>query len=407
MAKIEPLPPATNGEPRWRVKWIVGYHDNGKPKYKSRSTRSHREAVQLRAERELAEAPKRHNFKPRYKQSPKLETVAEAYLEALENPPIGEDKAALSTRKQAHSIIANHVLVPELKTERLKDIGPDAYRIIYQRCEALGVGASTRNHALRLLKCVLKFGVTAGHIPFAPDNPIKNKTTKKEQRLAAEASENKFYTPNEIFTMLAAADALAMEENKQVRRTWARYRPMVYFLTYTGARISEARAFRRQDYCPTEGRVYIVESAPEGDDDDTSTKTASGRRWVPLNPELADVLEPWLEAHDRKLVFGTKTDNYISLTTLYPRLLRPLKDKADALAEEGSHPRYVRVSRDRTFHGFRHHFAAWLIKEGANLKQLSSYMGHAKVSFTIDAYGHLFEDDGQELATKMTMRRSA
>lgn len=411
MAKIEPGKPTASGEPRWVVKWIAGYDDKGRGKYASRSCRTHREAVLLRSEKELLEKPRRHNLKPKANKNPRLSTVAQAYLQSLEKPMIGEDMPSLATRKQANSIIHNHVLVPELKNKGIRSIEPDSYRLIFARCETLGVGSSTRNHALRLLRCVLQFALKDGLVPFVPDNPIENRKTKQERREEKEYDGEKFYSPDEVYTMLCAADSLANDDNKQTRRTWARYRPLTYFLVFTGTRVSEARAFRRKHYRADIGKVLIYDSAPEGEDDDLSTKTPHGRRRVPLNAELAEVLGPWMASHNRDIVFGTANDNYISLTTLYPRLLKPLKTRANELAESGDDPRFVTIPVEGPdalgFHGFRHHFAAWLIKEGANLKQLSTYMDHSKSSFTLDVYGHLFDDDGKDLADRVSMKRSA
>ncbi len=43
------------------------------------------------------------------------------------------------------------------------------------------------------------------------------------------------------------------------------------------------------------------------------------------------------------------------------------------------------------FHDLRHTFAAFLIHEGANAKQIMALMGHSSIRVTFDRYGHLFE----------------
>ena len=42
-----------------------------------------------------------------------------------------------------------------------------------------------------------------------------------------------------------------------------------------------------------------------------------------------------------------------------------------------------------TLHECRHTFASLMIAAGVNAKALSSYMGHAGISITLDRYGHL------------------
>ena len=53
--------------------------------------------------------------------------------------------------------------------------------------------------------------------------------------------------------------------------------------------------------------------------------------------------------------------------------------------------------RQVSFHSLRHSNASIRIKNGQNLKYLSKQMGHASVAFTLDVYGHLFEDDQEFL----------
>jgi integrase len=49
---------------------------------------------------------------------------------------------------------------------------------------------------------------------------------------------------------------------------------------------------------------------------------------------------------------------------------------------------------------FRHTSAALLIAAGLNPKALSTFMGHASISITLDRYGHLFPRS-QDKATEL------
>ena len=198
----------------------------------------------------------------------------------------------------------------------------------------------------------------------------------------------------------ARHDDLATDKNRQIARTWQRYRAMVYFLAYTGARIGEARAFHRDNFLPDMRKVRITEAASEnGEVGDV--KTERGYRSIPLHPALEAVLREWSAKTNLTLLFGTANDRPNSLGNLQNRMLGPLKDRADRLAIEKSDPRYVKISRDRAFHAFRHHYASQLVNRGANLKKLQTYMGHASAAFTLDVYGHLFEDEDDEVVLGM------
>ena len=50
------------------------------------------------------------------------------------------------------------------------------------------------------------------------------------------------------------------------------------------------------------------------------------------------------------------------------------------------------------FHECRHPFPSLMIAAGVNAKALSSYMGHASITITLDRYGHLFPGNEAEAA---------
>jgi integrase len=49
-------------------------------------------------------------------------------------------------------------------------------------------------------------------------------------------------------------------------------------------------------------------------------------------------------------------------------------------------------------HDARHAAASILIAAGVNVKALSTYMGHAGITITLDRYGHLFPGNEEEAA---------
>jgi hypothetical protein len=53
--------------------------------------------------------------------------------------------------------------------------------------------------------------------------------------------------------------------------------------------------------------------------------------------------------------------------------------------------------RQVSFHSLRRSNASIRIKIGQNLKYLSKQLGYSSVAFTLDVYGHLFEDDQEFL----------
>ena len=49
----------------------------------------------------------------------------------------------------------------------------------------------------------------------------------------------------------------------------------------------------------------------------------------------------------------------------------------------------------------RHTAASLLIQSGANVKTLQRQLGHKTATMTLDQYGHLFDDDLDDVADKM------
>jgi integrase len=89
---------------------------------------------------------------------------------------------------------------------------------------------------------------------------------------------------------------------------------------------------------------------------------------------------------DTGLVFGRSATNPLSSSTVNNRAVRAWE--AAKLAPIG-------------LHEARHTFASYLIAAGLDLKAISTYMGHASVSFTIDRYGHLLPDTHAEQAARL------
>jgi integrase len=83
------------------------------------------------------------------------------------------------------------------------------------------------------------------------------------------------------------------------------------------------------------------------------------------------------------LVFGS--------TAVSPFATAALSDRADRAWKNAK-------LRRITLHECRHTFASLMIAAGVNAKALSTYMGHANISITLDRYGHLMPGNEEEAA---------
>jgi integrase len=115
-------------------------------------------------------------------------------------------------------------------------------------------------------------------------------------------------------------------------------------------------------------------------------KTAQGFRKVPI----AAVLRGYLLEH--KLRQGHADGLAFGRSPTAPFAPKAITDRAERAWRE------ARLTR-LTLHEARHTFASLMIAAGVNAKALSTYMGHANISITLDRYGHLMPGNEEEAAT--------
>jgi integrase len=114
-------------------------------------------------------------------------------------------------------------------------------------------------------------------------------------------------------------------------------------------------------------------------------KTKHGRRKVPIAAVLRDYLveHRMRQGRSEGLVFGR--------TASMPFRPQAVTASADTAWKEAKLKRI-------TLHEGRHTFASYMIAAGVNAKALSTYMGHANISITLDRYGHLMPGNEDEAA---------
>ena len=182
-----------------------------------------------------------------------------------------------------------------------------------------------------------------------------------------------------------------------------RYRALVYFLAYTGARIGEASALRVKNLRLLEERVQIVESAAEV----AGRKLPSGKtktkktRSINLGQELCAELGRHLEQ------YGVRSGS-----SLDPESLVFTGDRGAAVRQGNWRVRSfqascVRLGIVRTaegeieaprVHDLRHTAASLAAKAGYSLHEVKEMLGHSTIKTTSDRYLHLFDDTRRQCA---------
>lgn len=180
--------------------------------------------------------------------------------------------------------------------------------------------------------------------------------------------------------------------------------PLFRLAAMTGMRRGEVCGLRRSDVDLDAARIKVrhqlnvVRGAPEGGLLFSETpKTKNGVRTTDLDPATVSVLRTQSKRQkEQRLAMGSGWQNERDLvfTEADGRPLDPesvAKVFARRVARSG-----LPVIR---FHDLRHTRVAHLIEVGESPLLIAKQLGHASAAFTLDRYGHLFDDAGSQAAS--------
>ncbi len=165
---------------------------------------------------------------------------------------------------------------------------------------------------------------------------------------------------------------------------------LILFLGYTGLRWGEATALRIRDVDFDRNRVNVVENAVlVAGEVIVGTPKTHKRRAVPYPPLLTPALRDATHGrHPGGLVFPDRFGTYQTTPTIK---VNSWLDRA--LDSAGLPP--------MTIHDLRHTTASLAISAGANVKAVQKMLGHASAAMTLDIYADLFDDDLNDVATRL------
>src|SRR4051794_33398767 len=252
-------------------------------------------------------------------------------------------------------------VLPALASRRLDSITRGDLQGLVDRLLADGHHASTIRNTLMPLRAIFRRAVARGDLAINPTRGLELPAVRgKRERIAAPAE--------------AAALLDALERDRVV---WAT-------AMYAGLRRGELRALEIGDI-DLDANVIRVQRSWDAVEGLIEPKSHAGRRNVPIPTVLRSVLVEHLRSLGRSngLAFGERADEPFQPKTLANRAGRAWK-------RAGLQP--------ITLHECRHTFASLMIAASVNAKALSSYMGHASVTITLDRYGHLMPGNEREAA---------
>jgi integrase len=142
----------------------------------------------------------------------------------------------------------------------------------------------------------------------------------------------------------------------------------------TGARWSEAIAWKAKDLVPVDESILVERTFKDGEEQ--APKTKHSRRQIPISSDLYKELETAtskLNAED--FIFSMGDNEPLGYWTMKAKVLDPAAKRAGV--------------KWAGFHTFRHTAASILFDGGLNIKEVQTFLGHSTPGFTLNTYVHL------------------
>ncbi|MEP1782112.1 tyrosine-type recombinase/integrase [Reichenbachiella sp.] len=221
--------------------------------------------------------------------------------------------------------------------------------------------------------------------------------------ISVEREEISVPSKTDIKAVLQAAERLKNSKNLWIAQTWERYYPIVILLYASGMRTQEFIAF--PDLGLLKGNVKVLQ-ALKRTGDIGKPKSKKGLRTIPVDEQF---LEPtkwylknrWID-NKHRLIFPTESGHPLSRSNFRNKCWIPLMKEASLVTEEVGKTGKPKFVPKFTPHAIRHFFASMQIANDRALKRLSAkriqdLMGHASIQMTYDVYGHLLDDEDEEV----------
>lgn len=211
----------------------------------------------------------------------------------------------------------------------------------------------------------------AVHEGLIKANPANNVRLPAERRL-----EQRFLDREQVSTLLGNIDR--------------RYRAMALCAIYGGFRFGELCALRRSAVDFQKNTIRVSQTLVDLNGVLTfgPPKTKSSVRTVTLPrsvmEELGHHMDTYVSEDEQSLLFTFPGGHALRRSWFRQRVWVPAIQRSDL---EGLR-----------FHDLRHTFVSLWVALGRNAKEVSKVAGHSSVAFTLDRYGHLYEQDDEGLS---------
>lgn len=377
----------STGQPR--EAWVLAFTDSqGKRRKEQHATRKAADAARIVAEGKVSTG----QFRPEADKH----TVRDAcddylkHLEARHERDAHVTATYLATVRSELAYACPSMISPEQAAKRNRavafDEGIDAVKLskltsrtvaeLSERMLAKGVSVSATRRTLASLARAIDNARIRDLIATNPVRGVKVVGRRDEGP--------KKIVPPSTETMLALKKAAAPD-------VWLR----LQFAASTGLRASEQWALRWR-HIDLAGGFVRVETRVDRHGQFDTTKSAAGRRDVPLGSAMLGALKTWYAA----TAFGAVDD------LVFPVVLKRRTGNQQATQNHKNFydrtflPLVAKVGATGGFnwHSLRHYAVSSWIAAGLQPKTVQTYAGHANLAITMDRYGHLFPSETHHAA---------
>lgn len=272
-----------------------------------------------------------------------------------------------------YKLLIENYLIPSIGDALVKDLSPDLVQFCYDELARSGVGAHTviKMHAVlhEALERAVETGLASRNPTDAARPPAK---PEKEMQFWSEVEANQFLMAaraNRLYALFYLAIVTGARQMELCGLQWID-------LDWTAGANSANSQLRIQRQLLRSGKETF---GPQ--------KTARAKRSITLGAGTLDVLRAHLalQARERRLAGDRWQEHGLIFTST---LGTPLHHKN--LVDRYFKP-LVRAAgvKPIRFHDLRHTAAAIMLSHGRPPIVVSRILGHARVSITLDTYGHL------------------
>ncbi len=280
--------------------------------------------------------------------------------------------------QQCHYNTVSKVVIDgkEFKDYKLQDIKAEDIRVIQRALVESGNKTQTINDKISFISHIFHDAILEQYITFNPCTPVK---PLKKKEVASRDSNHRALTKEETKVFFDNAKDCY-------------YYDVFRMAIQTGMRIGEIGALKNSDIY--DGKIHIERTITRneqgGYEIGDNTKTWSGRRTIPLNKAISEIIE-----HQRKInvmLDGnvTKLDDLIFKAPERGLLLSTPADRnIKSICKRTGIEHF-------TCHAFRATFATRCIEQGIAPRTLQELLGHKDYSLTMNLYGHVVDDTKQK-----------